>query len=104
MLVVKGTDAHHGWGWYDTSKAVHLTGVIYQSSYEHPHAMIRLAVDGTVWDVVLAPPSRMQVRGLTSEMLAVGTHATVVGYPHRSTPGEIRAERITINGRTTELR
>jgi hypothetical protein len=37
-------------------------------------------------------------------MLNPGTRATVVGYPHRTEPEEMRAERITIAGKTTELR
>jgi hypothetical protein len=37
-------------------------------------------------------------------MLKPGTRATVVGYPNRTDPEEIRAERITIAGKTTELR
>ncbi len=57
-----------------------------------------------VWLVVLAPPSRMERRGLPAAMLKVGETATVVGYPHRSDPNEMRAERITINGKTVELR
>jgi hypothetical protein len=34
----------------------------------------------------------------------VGTTATVVGYPNRTDPEELRAERITISNQTTELR
>jgi hypothetical protein len=97
-------DAHHGWGGYDNSKVLNLTGVIRESKYEHPHGMVKLAVDDKTWEVVLAPPSRMEVRGLTPGMLVPGTRATVVGYPHRNDPSEMRAERITIDGRTTELR
>ena len=37
-------------------------------------------------------------------MLKPGTEATVLGYPSRKDPDEMRAERITIAGRTTELR
>jgi hypothetical protein len=37
-------------------------------------------------------------------MLTVGTTVTVVGYPNRTDPGEIRAERITVAGKTVELR
>ena len=33
-----------------------------------------------------------------------GAIATVVGYVHRNDPNELRAERITIDGRTVELR
>jgi hypothetical protein len=96
--------AHHGWGGYDNSKVLNLTGVIREATYEHPHGTVKLAVEGKTWEVVLAPPSRMEFRGLSKEMLAVGTRATVVGYPHRNDPEEMRAERITINGKTTELR
>ena len=51
-----------------------------------------------------APPSRMENRGLPSSMLAPGNKATVVGYPSRNDPNEMRAERITIAGKTVELR
>jgi hypothetical protein len=96
--------AHHGWSGYDSGQVLNLTGVIQESGYEHPHAYVKLEVRDKVWLVVLAPPSRMERRGVPRETLAVGTTATVVGYPHRSDPGEMRAERITIDGKTAELR
>jgi hypothetical protein len=65
---------------------------------------VRLDAAGKVWLVVLAPPTRMESRGLAASKLKVGTRATVVGYPHGSDPGEMRAERITIDGATVELR
>jgi hypothetical protein len=46
----------------------------------------------------------MENRGLPKENLAVGGQATVYGYPHRSNATELRAERITIKDKTTELR
>ncbi len=54
--------------------------------------------------VVLAPPSRMESRGLAKAMLAPGQSATVHGFPHRSHGAELRAERITVAGKTVELR
>jgi hypothetical protein len=96
--------AHHGWSGYDSEKVLNLTGTIRQSGYEHPHGLIRLETPGKTWNVVLAPPSRMENRGLPRQALAPGTQASVVGYPHRQDPDEMRAERITIDGRTTELR
>ena len=96
--------AHHGWSSYDAGKTLTLTGTIKESGYEHPHGEVKLETPGKTWHVVLAPPSRMENRGLKKEMLAPGTQATVVGYPHRSEPDEMRAERITIAGKTTELR
>ena len=53
---------------------------------------------------MLAPPSRMERRGLLASALGVGTKATVMGYPSRTDPAELRAERITLNGKTVELR
>jgi hypothetical protein len=65
---------------------------------------VRLAVPGKVWLVVRAPPSRVASRGLPSAKLAAGATATVVGYPHRTSEDEMRAERITVDGATVELR
>jgi hypothetical protein len=96
--------AHHGWSGYDSSKVLNLTGTIKESGYEHPHGFVKFEVPGKTWLVVLAPPSRMENRGLPRAMLTPGTAATVVGYPNRTDPDEMRAERITINGKTVELR
>jgi hypothetical protein len=95
--------AHHGWTGY-LDKETKLTGTIEKFSYENPHASVDLNADGKRWHVVLAPPSRMHSRGLQKEMLKVGAKATVTGYVHRSIATELRAERIVIGDKTTELR
>ncbi len=95
---------HHGWSEYDSSQALTLTGKIVESGYEHPHGHIRLETPGKTWVVVLAPPTRMENRGLPKEALNPGNTATVVGYPNRTKREELRAERITIQGKTVELR
>lgn len=104
MGLSANTWAHHGWSGYDSGQTLHLTGVIQEAGYEHPHAYISLKAPGKVWLVVLAPPSRMERRGIPREMLAVGTTATVVGYPSRTDATEMRAERISIDGKTAEMR
>ena len=96
--------AHHGWSEYDASKSLTLTGKIVESGYEHPHGHVRLQVPGKTWHVVLAPPSRMEARGLAPASLGKGRTVTVVGYANRSKPEELRAERITADGKTIELR
>jgi len=96
--------AHHGWSEYDGDKPLQVSGVIREAGYEHPHGHIRLETPGKTWFVVLAPPSRMTARGLRKEELQPGTQASVTGYPHRTKPEEMRAERITVGGRTIELR
>ncbi len=104
MAAAGGAAAHHGWSGYDSSKPLTLTGVIKESGYEHPHGFVRLDAQGKLWLVTLAPPSRMTNRGLPAAMLRPGTTAKVHGYPNRSDPGELRAENITIEGKTVELR
>ena len=103
-LALSFAHAHHGWSEYDSSKALTLTGVIKESGYEHPHGHVLLEVPGKVWQVVLAPPSRMENRGLAAASLKSGNTVTVVGYPNRNKPEEMRAERITAGGKTVELR
>jgi hypothetical protein len=104
IIVVGGAFAHHGWSGYDSSQTLSLTGTIQESGYEHPHGYVKLTVPEKVWLVVLAPPSRMENRGLPRSMLAAGAQVSVEGYPSRSDPNEMRAERIIVNGKTVELR
>ena len=102
--------AHHGWSEYDSAKVLKLTGKIAEAGYEHPHGHVRLEVKGEgatagkTWEVVLAPPSRMERRGLEKGALKPGATVTVEGYPNRGKPIEMRAERIIVNGKTVELR
>jgi hypothetical protein len=96
--------AHHGWDGYDSSQVLKLEGRIEAAGYENPHGTATLKTPTETWLVVLAPPSRMTSRGLTRAMLAPGATAIVEGYPHRKNAGEMRAERITIDGKTIELR
>jgi hypothetical protein len=95
--------AHHGWTGYQEQET-RLTGTITAAGYENPHGFVDLSVDGKTWRVVLAPPTRMQSRGLERGMLKVGARATVAGYVHKTDTSELRAERITIGDKTTELR
>jgi hypothetical protein len=103
-LVATSAWAHHGWSEYDASKPLQLSGTIQEAQYVQPHGLVRLKTADKTWTVVLAPPGRMENRGLAKDQLAAGAQASVYGYPHRTRPDEMRAERITIAGKTTELR
>ncbi len=96
--------AHHGWSEYDAGQSLTLTGTIKASGYEHPHGHVTLVTPAKTWQVVLAPPTRMENRGLPRDALKSGNSVTVVGYPNRNKPEEMRAERITFEGKTVELR
>jgi hypothetical protein len=95
---------HHGWTGYDESKTLKITGVIKAAGYANPHPFVKLEADKKIWNVVLPPLILLQARGLEKDKLKAGTTATVVGYPHRQIADELRAERITIGGKTIELR
>ena len=95
--------SHHGWSGYDDTLLT-LNGAIEASSYANPHGSVRLKAQDKTWTVVLAPPARMQARGLTRELLKPGAEAKIEGYAHRTDSSELRAERITIDGKTIELR
>ncbi len=76
----------------------------WSSAAKTPHGSLIVEGQGKRWHVVLAPPPRMRNRGLVPEMLAVGTPVRIEGYPSKVTDGEMRAERITVGGKTLELR
>jgi hypothetical protein len=96
--------AHHGWGSYDAAKPITVVGPIATLKYENPHALITVKASDKVWTVTLAPVSRMQARGAPAELVAVGKTVSAYGYPSTVESDEMRAERITIDGKTVELR
>lgn len=96
--------AHHGWGSYDAANPITVQGPIETLKYENPHAQITVKTPAKVWIVTLAPTSRMQIRGAPAEFLAVGKTVSAYGYPSTVEKDEMRAERITIDGKTIELR
>jgi len=96
--------AHHGWGSYDASKPITVTGPSETSKDENPHATSTVKAADKVWTVTLAPVSRMQSRGAPPELVAVGKPVAAYGYPSTVEKDEIRAERITVDGKTVEMR
>lgn len=104
LLIGLPAFAHHGWSEYEQGKLIKLSGKVTQNGYEHPHGFIKLTVDGKEWIAVLAPPFRMENRGLLKSDIADGSQVTVEGYVNRSKPDEMRAERIIVNNKTIELR
>lgn len=103
-LACGGAAAHHGWGSYDAAKAITVTGPIVTSKYENPHATITVKAADKVWTVTLAPTSRMNNRGASQDMVAVGKTVSAYGYASTAEKDEMRAERITVDGKTIEMR
>lgn len=96
--------AHHGWGSYDAAHPVTVTGPILTSKFENPHVTITVRGSDKVWTVTLAPASRMDSRGAVQAVVAVGKDVTAFGYPSTVEKDEMRAERITVDSKTYEMR
>ena len=96
--------AHHGWGSYDAANPITVAGPITASKYENPHATITIKGRDKEWTVTLAPTFRMTNRGATAEVIAVGKTVSAYGYASTVEKDEMRAERITVDGKTYELR
>ncbi len=96
--------AHHGWGSYDANKPVTVAGPIQTSKYENPHVTLTVRASDKLWTVTLAPTSRMVNRGALAAMVTVGKNVSAYGYPSTAQPDEMRAERITVDGKTIEMR
>jgi hypothetical protein len=96
--------AHHGWGSYDAAHPVTVTGPIQTTKFENPHVTLTVRGSDKVWTLILAPPSRMETRGAVAAVVAVGKDMSAYGYPSTAVKDEMRAERITVDGKTYEMR
>lgn len=96
--------AHHGWTGYDASKTMTVTAPLKDVTWANPHGGARITWQKKEWVVVLAPPARMEARGLTQAMLAADAPVTLVGQPRLDGTPEMKIERVTIGGKTIELR
>ena len=103
-LLTSAAVAHHGWGSYDAGRPITVAGPIVTSKFENPHATITVQGSDKIWTVTLAPTSRMNSRGATEKVVAIGQNVSAYGYPSTVQKDEMRAERITVNGKTYEMR
>ncbi|HXF52799.1 MAG TPA: DUF6152 family protein [Hyphomicrobiaceae bacterium] len=103
-LLTLPAGAHHGWGSYDAKNPVTVVGKIETSKFENPHVTLTVRASDRVWTVTLAPPSRMMTRGALENIVAVGNTISAYGYPSTRDANEMRAERITVAGKTYEMR
>ena len=81
-----------------------IRGEVETLRWQNPHVHVDVKHQGATWEAVLAPPSRMEARGLKPDMIKAGTIVALEGYASTRVEREMRAERITVNGKTVELR
>lgn len=104
VVVPASVLAHHGWSSYDDSKVMTVKAPLTSVGWGNPHGSARVSWQKRTWNVVLAPVSRMEARGLTPQMLAPKKVVTLVGYPRKDGTPEMRIERVIVDGKTIELR
>ena len=96
--------AHHGWSSYDADKTITHQAALSGLTWGNPHGAAKVAYQGKTWDVILAPTSRMEARGLSRAMLGPRQRVTLVGYPRKDGTAEMRIERVIVGKKTVELR
>jgi hypothetical protein len=104
MLPMFAVNAHQGWGSYDATQPLTIEASLKSVSWGNPHGTAKVKWKRNEWDVVLAPVSMMEARGLTEEMLGNGQTVTLIGFPRSDGTREMRIERMIIDGKTVELR
>ena len=96
--------AHHGWSSYDAKTTIKHSAKLTDLTWGNPHGAAKVVYQNKTWDVVLAPVTRMEQRGLTRDMLAPDKTVTIEGYPRIDGTAEMRIERVIAAGKTVELR
>jgi hypothetical protein len=103
LLVAGPTFAHHGWAWTQDG-FFELEGIIKEIYIGNPHATLDVDVEGEIWRVELAPPSRTIAAGFTEDVAKAGDEVTAVGNRSRDEAEKrMKAVRITVNGKTYDV-
>ncbi|MBS3962690.1 MAG: hypothetical protein KGZ61_12785 [Sandarakinorhabdus sp.] len=104
LLPVAAASAHHGWSAYDATLVLTVKAPLQALSWGNPHGSAKVKWQNAEWDVILAPVTRMEARGLSKDMVSNGQTVTLIGYPRADGSREMRIERVIVGDRTIELR
>ena len=103
VLAAGPTLAHHGWSWTQDG-FFELKGVIKEIYIGNPHATLDVDVEGEIWRVELAPPSRTIASGFTEDAAKAGDEVTAIGNRSQDeNEKRMKAVRITVNGKTYDV-
>src|SRR3989441_712716 len=95
----------HDWPAYDLTKQQKVSGVLRELSYRGQPPVMKIETsDKKMLSVVIAPPPRMEFRMLSDDALKPGVTVSVVAYPSKQIKDEVRAETLTVGGKSFELR
>ena len=94
--------AHHSFSAvFDASMPVAVTGAITRVEWQNPHIWFYLAVEGsageaTEWGFSGAPPGVLMRRGISKDVLAIGTVVQVEGFRARDGSNNASGGRVTL--------
>ncbi|MEQ9121328.1 MAG: DUF6152 family protein [Alphaproteobacteria bacterium] len=95
--------AHHGWAW-TTGGNVVVEGVIREARLGLPHGVLKLDVNGEIWEVEVGQPWRNERAGLKDSDFAPGKEIKVVGEPAAEPEARrVKAERVYIGDKEHAL-
>lgn len=95
--------SHHGWSWTEEG-FFQLEGQVADVYVGNPHATLDVDVEGEIWRVELAPPSRTIAAGFTEEVAAKGDEITAIGHRSRdSQEKRMKAVRLVHAGKTYDV-
>ena len=98
--------AHHGFGQFDRSKPVDLTGVITGIDFVNPHSYLRFDTENVAGETVamrceMRAATLLRRSGWSKEMFVVGATVSIQGFGHRTDDGACYVEDITIGAAPT---
>jgi hypothetical protein len=94
------------WQWpaFDLTKSQKYTGVIKELKWENPLVTAKIDIEGKMFDVAIAPLTRLNFRAKGQDQFKPGTTITFQAVPSRQNPSQLRAE-LLMDGRTpTDMR
>jgi hypothetical protein len=94
--------AHHSFAAvFDAAQPVAVTGTIARVEWQNPHIWFYVAVEGSAGDVTEwgfsgAPPGVLMRRGITKDVLRIGTVVNVEGFRARDGSNNASGGRVTL--------
>lgn len=91
LLVAPAAVAHHGFGTFDMSSEVEITGIVTDLAFVNPHAWLYLDVtdadgESAAMRCEMRSATTLRRSGWTPEMFPLGAQVTIMGSPDRNDP------------------
>ena len=103
VVLAPAAQRHYGWSDYDVSRAITLDGVVEAIAIDASFVELCLRVGAISWTVLLPSSAVLARCGKPVGAIAPGDRLMAVGFMARAGDRQLRAARITHDGRTVDL-